>query len=119
MDHDTLNRLRALARLLDARFGIPGTPLRFGLDSLLGLVPGIGDAATALVSLYIMAEAHRLGARPTTLARMGWNVALDFGLGAVPVLGDIFDVFWKSNMKNIALLEADLARLRGQPDRRR
>ena len=50
---------------------------------------------------------------------MGWNVALDFGLGAVPVLGDIFDVFWKSNMKNIALLEADLARLRGQPDRRR
>jgi hypothetical protein len=108
-DTESLNRLRGIARLLDARFGIPGTPLRFGLDSLLGLVPGLGDAATALVSLYVMAEARRLGVRPATLIRMGWNVALDLGLGAVPVVGDIFDFFWKSNMKNIALLERDLA----------
>jgi C4-dicarboxylate transporter len=109
-DTRSLERLRTIARLLDARFGIPGTGLRFGLDSLLGLVPGLGDAATALVSLYIVAEAHRLGVRPVTLARMGWNVALDLGLGAVPVLGDLFDFFWKSNLRNIALLERDLAR---------
>lgn len=107
---DDLNRLRRIARLLDARFGIPGTRLRFGFDSLLGLVPGLGDAATALVSLYILAEARRLGARPATLLRMGWNVGLDLGLGAVPVIGDIFDFFWKSNLKNIDLLERDLAR---------
>lgn len=109
-DTGSLHRLRSIARLLDARFGIPGTGLRFGLDSLLGLVPGLGDAATALVSLYIVAEAHRLGVRPVTLARMVWNVALDLGFGAVPVLGDLFDFIWKSNLRNIALLERDLAR---------
>lgn len=108
-DLERLDRLRRLARLLDARIGIPGTPLRFGADSLLGLVPGLGDAATALVSLYIIAEAHRLGASQATLARMVWNVLVDTGLGAVPVLGDVFDLFWKANMKNIVLLEKELA----------
>jgi len=106
---ERLNRLRRIARLLDAQFGIPGTGWRFGADSLLGLVPGLGDSATALVSLYILIEAHRLGVRPSALARMGWNVALDLGLGAVPVVGDIFDFFWKSNLRNIELLERDLA----------
>jgi hypothetical protein len=109
-DTRSLDRLRTIARLLDARFGIPGTGLRFGLDSLLGLIPGLGDGATALVSLYILVEAHRLGVRPVTLARMTGNVALDLGLGAVPVLGDIFDFFWKSNLRNVELLEADLRR---------
>ncbi len=109
-ERDRLNRLRAIARLLDAQFGIPGTSWRFGADSLIGLVPGLGDSATALVSLYILIEAYRLGVRPSTLARMGWNVALDLGLGAVPLLGDVFDLFWKSNLKNIELLERDLAR---------
>lgn len=112
-DTRSLDRLRTIARLLDARFGIPGTGLRFGLDSLLGLIPGLGDGAMALVSLYILVEAHRLGVRPVTLARMTGNVALDLGLGAVPVLGDIFDFFWKSNLRNVALLERDLARLGG------
>lgn len=107
---ESLERLRTIARLLDARFGVPGTRFRFGLDSLLGLVPGIGDGATALVSLYILLEARRLGAGMPTLLRMGWNVALDLGLGVVPVVGDVFDLFWKSNLKNIDLLEADLAR---------
>lgn len=115
-ERERLNRLRRIARLLDARFGVPGTRFRFGADSLLGLVPGVGDAATALVSLYILAEARRLGVGMPTLIRMGWNVALDLGLGAVPVIGDVFDFFWKSNLKNIALLEADLAR-RGQGPR--
>ncbi len=115
-ERERLNRLRRIARLLDARFGVPGTRFRFGADSLLGLVPGVGDAATALVSLYILAEARRLGVGMPTLIRMGWNVALDLGLGAVPVIGDVFDFFWKSNLKNIALLETDLAR-RGQGPR--
>ena len=109
-ERERLSRLRRIARLLDAQFGIPGTSWRFGADSLLGLVPGLGDSATALVSLYILIEAHRLGVRPATLARMGWNVALDLGLGAVPLLGDLFDFFWKSNLRNIDLLERDLAR---------
>lgn len=109
-DADGLGRLRAIARLLDARFGIPGTRWQFGLDSILGLVPGIGDAATAAVSLYILVEARRMGVGLPTLARMAWNVALDLGLGAVPLLGDVFDFFWKSNLRNIALLEAELAR---------
>ena len=113
-DPERLARLRALARLLDARFGIPGTRFSFGADSLLGLIPGVGDAATALISLYILLEARRLGARPTTLARMGWNVALDLGLGAVPLVGDVFDLFWKANVKNIELLEADLRRRQGR-----
>lgn len=107
---ERLNRLRTIARLLDARFGIPGTRFRLGLDSILGLVPGIGDAATAAVSLYILVEARRLGVGVPTLARMGWNVAVDLGLGAVPLVGDVFDFFWKSNLKNMALLEADLER---------
>lgn len=107
---ERLNRLRALARLLDARFGIPGTRFRLGLDSILGLVPGIGDAATAAVSLYMLVEARRLGVGMPTLMRMGWNVALDLGLGAVPLVGDVFDFFWKSNLKNMDLLEADLER---------
>ncbi len=109
-DLERLNRLRSIARLLDARFGIPGTGLRLGLDSILGLVPGVGDAATAAVSLYILMEARRMGVGTPTLLRMGWNVAVDLGLGAVPVLGDVFDFFWKSNLRNIDLLEADLAR---------
>lgn len=109
-ERERLSRLRRIARLLDAQFCIPGTSWRFGADSLLGLVPGLGDSATALVSLYILIEAHRLGVRPATLARMGWNVALDLGLGAVPLAGDIFDFFWKSNLRNIELLERDLAR---------
>lgn len=107
---ERLNRLRALARLFDARFGIPGTRFRLGLDSILGLVPGIGDAATAAVSLYMLVEARRLGVGMPTLMRMGWNVALDLGLGAVPLVGDVFDFFWKSNLKNMDLLEADLER---------
>jgi hypothetical protein len=116
MQHaERLNRLRALARLLDTRIGIPGTPLRLGADSILGLVPGVGDTVTALVSLYILAEAHRMGASRSTLARMVWNVVLDTGLGSVPLLGDVFDMLWKSNVRNIRLLEADLERREGRP----
>lgn len=102
--------IEQLADWLDTRFRIPGLGWRFGLDSIIGLVPGIGDAATALLSLYIMGRARQLGASPWLLTRMGWNVAIDALLGAVPIVGDLFDLAHKSNVKNIRLLLRDLDR---------
>jgi hypothetical protein len=99
-----VERLTYLAHLLDDRFRIPGTRHRIGLDGLIGLVPGIGDAATTLVSLYIVLEARRLGLPATKLARMGLNVGVDALLGAVPLVGDLFDVAWKANRRNLWLV---------------
>jgi hypothetical protein len=104
VDRRSLERLRQLAHLLDDRFRIPGTTYRIGLDGLIGLVPGIGDAVTTLIALYIVLEARRLGVPLTKLGRMGLNVGVDAVLGAVPVLGDLFDVAWKANRRNLALL---------------
>jgi hypothetical protein len=103
-DRRSIERLRQLAYLLDDRFRIPGTKYRIGLDGLIGLVPGLGDAATTLLSLYIVLEARRLGVPVTKLGRMGLNVGLDAVLGAVPLVGDLFDVAWKANRRNLALL---------------
>jgi len=80
-----------------------------GLDPILGLIPGIGDAAGAVLAAWILVEAFRMGASRATLARMAGNVALDAGLGAIPVLGDIFDFAWKANLRNVTLLERHLA----------
>jgi hypothetical protein len=99
-----VERLRRLAYLLDDRFRIPGTRYRIGLDGLVGLVPGIGDGVTTLVALYIVLEARRLGVPPTKLGRMAINVGIDAVLGAVPLVGDLFDVAWKANRRNLALL---------------
>ena len=93
-----------LARLLDNRFEIPGTGFHFGLDFLIGLVPGIGDALSALISVYIIGRAKHLGAPDKLIAKMGWNVVLDTAIGAVPLLGDLFDAAYKSNLKNVRLL---------------
>jgi Domain of unknown function (DUF4112) len=103
-----LERLRALSRLLDSAFVIPGTRYRFGFDALVGLVPGLGDAASAVFSAYIILQASRLGAPRSVVTRMIANVALDTLVGWVPILGDIFDVAWKSNLRNMALLESHL-----------
>ena len=103
-----------LADWLDARFRIPGTNWRFGLDGLIGLAPGIGDTLTTLASLYLVAEAWRLGVGKRTLARMIANVAIDSVIGAVPVAGDLFDFVWKANRRNIALLERDLHKARAR-----
>ncbi len=99
-----LNRLKTIAKFMDSGWGIPFTNIRFGADSLVGLVPGIGDVGSALVSLYIVLEARKLGAPNHLLLQMLANVAIDTGLGTIPVLGDIFDVLFKSNLKNIDLL---------------
>jgi hypothetical protein len=113
-----LHRLKRLSNLLDSRYRVPGTTWRFGLDGIVGLIPGIGDTASALVSLYIVAEAWRLGVRKRTIARMLGNVALDSLIGAVPVAGDLFDFIWKSNAKNLRLAERDLQRFEPQPRQR-
>jgi hypothetical protein len=79
-----------------------------GLDGIIGLIPGLGDSIGALLSAYIIAEAARLGAPTTTLVRMISNVALETVVGLVPVLGDVFDIAWKANARNLALLETHL-----------
>lgn len=97
--------LRQLARLLDEAIRVPGTNVRFGLDAILGLIPGAGDVAGGILSTFIIVQAARLGAPRSVLARMVLNVAVDSIVGAVPILGDLFDIGWKSNTRNAALLE--------------
>jgi len=94
---------------LDAGIRIPGTNLRFGLDPILGLIPGAGDAAGAVLAGWILVAAIRLGASRATVVRIAGNVALDAVVGAVPLVGDIFDFAWKANLRNVALLERHLA----------
>jgi hypothetical protein len=103
-----LERLRDLARLLDTAVPVPGTRYRFGLDPVIGLIPFIGDAIGALFSIYIIVKAARLGASRSSLTRMIANVGVDTLIGEIPLLGDLFDFGFKSNAKNLALLEAHL-----------
>ena len=107
-DLETVRRVVRLARLLDAQFRIPGTGVRMGLDGLIGLVPGIGDAAAMLLAGYIFAEAARARVSPGTLAAMAANTLFDTILGSVPVLGDIFDIAYKSNLRNARLIIRDI-----------
>lgn len=107
-----LRRLRRLANLLDSAISIPGTRWRIGLDPLIGLIPGAGDAVAAALSIYIVVEAYRLGVRRPILARMLANVAIDFLVGVIPVLGDVFDAVWKCNARNLQLLEMEIAKSR-------
>jgi uncharacterized protein DUF4112 len=108
-----LARIDTLATLLDSAFVIPGTNVRFGLDAIVGLVPGIGDFLTSLVSLYIVHEARQLGAPTHLLIRMIANVAIDGIVGSAPLAGDVFDVMWRANRRNMTLLY-DHLRSRGE-----
>ena len=103
--NSSLTRARAVARLLDSGARIPGTKIRFGLDPILGLVPGLGDVAGAVLSGYIVLVGVRLGASRSVVLRMLANILIDTVLGSVPLLGDAFDVAWKSNNRNVVLLE--------------
>ncbi|ALK09056.1 DUF4112 domain-containing protein [Blastochloris viridis] len=105
-----LQRLSVLAQLLDSAFEVPGTKVRLGLDAMIGLVPGIGDAISAALGSYLVYEARQLGAPNHLVARMAGNVMLDFALGAVPVLGDAADVLFRANKRNMALLQRHLER---------
>lgn len=101
----TLKRLRKLSHLLDNAIAIPGTSLRFGLDPILGLFPGVGDFLSTAVSAYIVVEAAKMGISRKILLQMMVNIILDMVMGTVPVVGDVVDGAWKANTKNIVLLE--------------
>jgi hypothetical protein len=96
--------LDQLSRWMDGLFRVPGTSWRFGLDAIVGLIPGVGDIATTAVSFYILAAGVRYRVSKATLLRMGLNIGVDYVFGAIPVLGDLFDTAWKSNQKNVELL---------------
>jgi hypothetical protein len=105
-----LDRLHRVGWLLDSSLPIPGTRYRLGIDQVIGLVPGIGDLIGGVLSLYIIIEASRMGVPRGLLARMGWNVAIDTLVGEVPILGDLFDIAFKANIRNLALLDGYLQR---------
>ncbi len=101
-------RLERLGWFLDSAFRVPGTNVRFGADALLGLVPGVGNAATTLLSAYLVHEAWRQGIPKGALARMVGNVALDSLFTAVPLVGTVADLFWRANRRNMAILARHL-----------
>jgi hypothetical protein len=104
-----LTRLRRLAWLIDGVFRIPGLRFRFGLNSVVGLLPVGGDVVLGLISLYIIHEASQLGVPRAKLMRMLGNVALEVVVGSVPIIGDLFDMALKANLRNIAIVEQHLA----------
>lgn len=99
-----------MSRLLDSSFRIPGTQIRTGIDPVIGLIPGVGDLAGAALSTYLVAEAARLGIPRRTVARMMTNVGIETLVGAIPILGDLFDVAFRANRRNVKLLENALRR---------
>ena len=107
---DPLARARTLARLLDSAVRVPGTGIRFGADSVIGLIPGLGDIGGAALAGYLVILAQRLGVPRAVVLRMLANVAVDTLGGTVPLIGDLFDVAFKSNLRNVALLERALER---------
>ncbi|HEV8368462.1 MAG TPA: DUF4112 domain-containing protein [Pyrinomonadaceae bacterium] len=97
--------IERLSWLMDDLFRIPVLGWRFGLDAIIGLIPAFGDTTTSLVSFYILASAVRYRVPKITLLRMGLNIAIDYVVGSVPVVGDLFDAWWKSNQMNVELLK--------------
>jgi len=96
--------LERLSWLMDDMFRIPGIGWRIGLDALVGLIPGFGDTATSLASFYILASAVRYGVPKVTILRMALNIGIDYAVGSLPVVGDLFDAWWKSNQMNVDLV---------------
>lgn len=97
--------IRDVARIMDNLVRIPGTKIHIGLDSILGIVPGVGDILAILPSLYIIYLSHRAGVQRALLGRMLVNVGIDVVVGSIPLIGDVFDIFWKANERNVRLLE--------------
>jgi hypothetical protein len=96
--------LERLGWIMDDLFRVPGLGWRFGIDALVGLIPGFGDTATSLVSFYILASAVRYRVPKITILRMGLNIGIDYAVGSLPLVGDLFDAWWKSNQMNVELL---------------
>ena len=100
-----LERIDMLARLFDTAFIMPGTNIRFGIEAVMRLVPGIGDAAASALSCYLLYEAHRLDVPKNVFARLVANVAIEGAAGAIPLLGDLFDVGFRANRRNVKILK--------------
>ena len=109
---ETFERLDQLSKLLDTAILIPGTNIRFGVDAVIGLVPVVGDMISTAISVWLINEARRLGISRFALARMIGNVAIDGAVGVIPVLGDAFDVAFRANRRNMAILRDQLAKRR-------
>jgi hypothetical protein len=105
---DAMARITLVAKLMDSAFLVPGLNRRVGLDAVLGLVPGVGDALSAALASYIIWEARQLGLPRWKIARMIGNVAMDTAIGAIPLAGDVFDVFFKANERNLRIIHDHL-----------
>jgi len=105
-----LERLRSISRLFDKAVEIPGTKITLGWDAILGMIPIVGDFTTSMVSGYFIWEAHRLGARRRVLFKMLGNILIDFLVGTIPLIGDLVDVTWRANVRNMRLLEKEIER---------
>ncbi|HSL24301.1 MAG TPA: DUF4112 domain-containing protein [Vicinamibacterales bacterium] len=108
-----LETIRRWARLLDSQFRVPGTNVRFGLDPIIGLVPGLGDFVGPIFSILVIAHAWKLRVPKVVIARMLFNAGIDATLGLVPFLGDAVDIVWKANQANVRLLEQHSFERRG------
>ncbi|MDE2404416.1 MAG: DUF4112 domain-containing protein [Sphingomonadales bacterium] len=107
---EALRRMELVANLLDSAFVLPGTSQRIGIDAIIGLVPGLGDLVTTLLSSYILWEARRLGVGRWAMLRMAANLAIHAGVGIVPVAGDAFDAMFRVNQRNLRIVRNHLAR---------
>jgi uncharacterized membrane protein len=105
-----LHRMDLVAKLLDTAFVLPGTGRKFGIDAVIGLVPGVGDVVTTLLSTYIIWEARNLGVSRGAIGRMLGNLAIHATIGAIPVVGDIFDAFFRVNQRNMRIVRSQLGR---------
>ncbi len=110
---DALRRMELVAKVLDAAFVLPGTSRKFGIDALIGLIPGVGDVITTLLSTYIIWEARNLGVSRIAIGRMLTNLAIHASIGTIPLVGDIFDAFFRVNQRNMRIVRSQL----GSPSR--
>lgn len=108
---DAIRRMELMAKLLDNAFVIPGTNQRVGIDAIIGLVPGLGDIATTVLSSYVIWEARNLGVSRVAIGRMLTNLAIHASIGAIPILGDVFDAFFRVNQRNMRIVRAQLDKL--------
>ena len=107
---DAIRRMEMMAKLLDNAFVIPGTNQRFGIDAIIGLIPGLGDVATTILSSYVIWEARNLGVSRVAIGRMLSNLAIHATVGAIPIVGDLFDAFFRVNQRNMRIARAQLER---------